>query len=145
MKHLKIEKVRTLNNLSFENPNYKQSDLYDGSIYILTSKRTFSSVHGFAGIIKNNNLGLVVGEPTGNATISYANMKNHELPNSKINIKVSTATFILPNTLTHADTLEPDLYICPTRNDIIQNRDPVMDWIINYNKKCTTSLLCGAH
>ncbi|WP_442916727.1 S41 family peptidase, partial [Lutispora sp.] len=42
--------------------------MFYGEIYVLASKETFSSAHGFAGIFKNNHIGLLVGEPTGNGT-----------------------------------------------------------------------------
>ncbi|MBO8162013.1 MAG: hypothetical protein H0Z24_10335, partial [Thermosipho sp. (in: Bacteria)] len=40
--------------------------IYKGRIYVLTSSYTFSSGNWFAVVIRDNNLGTIVGEPTGN-------------------------------------------------------------------------------
>ncbi len=131
LKYIDIDKVELLNDVSFNVSPNKQVDLFYGEIYVLASKETFSSAHGFAGIFKNNHIGLLVGEPTGNGTLSYGNTLKHELPNSKIKFNVATKSFKIPKTELDSDTLEPDVHIVYTRQDIILNNDPVIDWINN--------------
>ncbi len=131
LRYINVQKVELLNDLWFSNSINEQADLFNGEIYVLTSKETFSSAHGFAGVFKNNNIGLIVGEPTGNATLAYGNILRCELPNSKIEFNVATNIFKIPNKGVYSNTLEPDIYITYTRQDIILNNDPIIDWIIN--------------
>lgn len=41
------------------------------NVYILTSSLTFSSANDFAVIFRDNNIGKIIGEPTGNQSSSY--------------------------------------------------------------------------
>ena len=68
---------------------HKEVKLYSGEIYIATSNSTFSSAVLFAGLVKYNNIGFTIGEPTGNATIRYGYSNNFELPNTKLKYVVT--------------------------------------------------------
>ncbi|WIV13446.1 S41 family peptidase [Proteiniborus sp. MB09-C3] len=133
LQYINVEKVELLNDVWFSNSINEQTDLFNGEIYVLTSKETFSAAHGFAGVFKNNNIGLIVGEPTGNATLAYGNAPRCELPNSKIEFNVATDIFKIPNKGAYSNTLEPDIYITYTRQDIILSNDPIIEWVIDCN------------
>ena len=110
--------------------SHKNDHLYDGKIYILTGKQTFSSGNWFGVIMKDNGIGTVVGEPTGNAPSSYGELLYFTLPNSKIKFQVSIAHWVRPNPNNDpATTLQPDILIPCTRKDIILGRDPVLAWL----------------
>ena len=100
-------------------------------VYVLISKETFSSAILFAGIVKNNDLGIIVGESTGGGTVGYGNIIDFELPNSGINFNVATKLVEILNKSGFSETLEPDNQIQIKRQDIIEDKDPIMDWILS--------------
>ncbi len=65
--------------------------------------------------------------------LAYGNAPRCELSNSKIEFNVATDIFKIPNKGVYSDTLEPDIYVTYTRQDIISNNDPIIEWIINCN------------
>lgn len=110
--------------------SHKNDHLYNGKIYVLTGKQTFSSGNWFGVIMKDNGIGTVVGEPTGNAPSSYGEILYFTLPNSKIKFQVSIAQWGRPNPNNDpSTTLQPDILIPCTRKDIILGRDPVLAWL----------------
>lgn len=69
--------------------NKKQAETFDGNVYVLTDVRTFSSAMDFAMLIKDNDLGVLVGEASGNMPNSYGDCLYFQLPNSKLKMSVS--------------------------------------------------------
>ena len=69
--------------------NKKKDVVFDGNIFVLTNVRTFSSAMDFAMLIKDNNLGTLVGEASGNMPNSYGDLLTFQLPNSKLHLYVS--------------------------------------------------------
>ncbi len=109
-------------------PESKPKDLiFNGDIYILTSKYTFSSGNDFAVIFQDNNLGTIVGEPTGNAPNCYGDLLDFTLPKSKINFTISYKKFLRPNKEIKTNFLEPDVLVETKIEDILNNIDPQME------------------
>lgn len=107
-----------------------QNLIFKGNIYVLTSPRTYSSANDFAVTIKDNPLGMIVGEPTGNAPSSYGDILPFQLPNSGYQFAVSYKKFIRPNPENDPeDALYPDIPVFTTIEDIKQGIDPQMDKI----------------
>lgn len=71
------------------NPKYEEL-LFDGNLYLLTSVSTFSSAMDFAEYVKDNELGVIVGEASGNAPDSYGDIAEFRLPESGIFMQIST-------------------------------------------------------
>lgn len=71
------------------NPKYEEL-LFDGDLYLLTSVSTFSSAMDFAEYVKDNELGVIIGEASGNAPDSYGDIAEFKLPESGIFIQIST-------------------------------------------------------
>lgn len=69
--------------------NQKKEQVFDGEVYILTDISTFSSAMDFAMLIADNNLGTIVGEPSGNLPDSYGDCLYFQLPNSKFVLSIS--------------------------------------------------------
>ena len=65
---------------------------FDGNLYILTSVSTFSAAMDFAMLVKDNYLGTIIGEASGNAPNSYGDIAYFILPNSGIYMQISTKT-----------------------------------------------------
>jgi C-terminal processing protease CtpA/Prc len=113
--------------------NHKHKDshlLFSGKLYILTSPQTFSSGNWFAVVIKDNQLGTVVGEPTGNQPSSYGDCLSFQMPNSGYGFSCSFKKWIRPNTSRNdEDALYPDIPVYTTIDDVIHQRDPQLDKI----------------
>ncbi len=66
---------------------------FRGKTFLMTSKKTFSSGHMFVGNFKCNDIGVVVGQETGQATKTVGDAFNFRLPHSGIDISVSYKIF----------------------------------------------------
>lgn len=64
---------------------------FKGEIYLLTGIRTFSAANGLAAAFKCYDLGTIVGQETGQPTISTADWGTFELPNTKIKCAASVS------------------------------------------------------
>lgn len=81
-----------------EMKNKRFTDLtFEGNVYILTSKRSFSSAMLFAQLISDNKLGEVIGEPPANAANSYGDVTRIQLKNSGLVVSSSTKKFTRAN------------------------------------------------
>lgn len=112
-------------------PIQDRSLLFTGDVYILTSPLTFSSGNWFAVIIQDNELGVVLGEPTGNAPTSYGDVLQFTLPNSQFSMIVSHKSWIRPDKKRDpSDSLYPDIYVPTTIQDIRDGNDPQMEKLL---------------
>jgi C-terminal processing protease CtpA/Prc len=102
--------------------------LFDGKLYVLTSPETFSSGNWFAVIVKDNGLGTIIGEPTGNAPSSYGDAPSFQMPNSGFCFCVSHKKFVRPNPDNDPeDGLYPDILVNRSINDIIAGVDTQLE------------------
>lgn len=76
---------------SGQTANARYKDLtFDGSVYILTDRESFSSAKDFAMLIQDNCLGKIVGEPSANAVNGYGEIAGFYLPNTGLFVQIST-------------------------------------------------------
>ncbi|WP_427338379.1 S41 family peptidase [Caloranaerobacter sp. DY30410] len=109
--------------------------IFNGNIYILTSPYTFSSGNWFAVIMKDNNIGKIIGEPTGNQPSSYGDILNFRTPNSNFMFSVSHKKFVRPNIDNDPENcLHPDIEVYTTIEDIINGKDPQIEKLIEIIK-----------
>ena len=74
--------------------NKRYSDLtFNGNCYVLTSSDTFGPASTFAMLIKDNDLGTLIGEPTGSDPNGYGEDVWFATPKTKIKVIVSTKQF----------------------------------------------------
>lgn len=94
-------------------PNKKYENLlYDGNVYVLTSKSTFSSATQFAVLLRDNNLCKIIGEPSGNKPSAYGDVLSFQMPNSKLAFTVTYKQFYRPDVSRDKDkVLVPDYYV----------------------------------
>lgn len=62
---------------------------FTGEVFLLTGNQTFSAGNWIAVIFHDNDLGTVIGEPTGNAPSSFGDMISFQLPNTRFVLGVS--------------------------------------------------------
>lgn len=98
--------------------NKYQDMLFEGNLYLLTSAGTFSSAMMFAGYVKDNELGLIIGEAPGNNPNGYGEIAAFKLPNSELFMQISTKRFY------RADKSCKDELVIP---DIECNREEAME------------------
>lgn len=102
--------------------------LFSGNVYVLTSFKTFSSANWFSLIIKDNNIGKIIGEPTGNATTRFGDSPMFTMPNTGFAFQVSHKKFIRPDIdKGYENAIYPNIYVYTTIDDILTNRDPQLD------------------
>jgi hypothetical protein len=119
-----------------KNPRVKQP--FHGELYVLTSKTTFSSGNWFAVIVRDNQLGKVVGEPTGNAPSSYGDRLAFTLSNSGLAYGISYKYWRRPDPKRDpAGSIVPDRLIPTTREHIIAGTDPVRGFLRNPRQATT--------
>lgn len=105
--------------------------LFNGDLYILTSAATFSSATAFAVMIQDNNLGKVVGEPSGNKPSNYGDVLFFNTPKTNLRFIVSYKKFFRPDMTKHEDDyLNPDITVYTTIEDILENKDAQLEALI---------------
>lgn len=103
-----------------------QDLVFSGQTYLITSSRTFSSAAMFSAIFKDNEMGLIVGEPMGNQPSMYGDVLQYQLPNSGFPVTLTYKFFTRPNGVLSDDTIYPDLIVNP--EDAYQE---ILDYIEN--------------
>lgn len=81
---------------------------FEGDVYFLIGKRTFSSAVMLASTVKDYNIGYLIGEETGGIATHYGDLYSFTLPNSDINMVVSHKYFVRPNGLDTGRGVLPD-------------------------------------
>lgn len=100
------------------------------SFYLLTDGGTFSSAALFAVLVRDNGLGLLVGEPTGNAVTFNGSEIERAVPGMPYALHLSTAKLIRPDEVAGtAPTLLPDLRAPQTAASIRTGHDSALDLI----------------
>lgn len=106
---------------------------FTGNTFVLISNNTFSSANMFASVIQENNIGILIGEPTGNSPFAFGEVISGVLSNSQINLSLSTKEYILSKTF--KDAIYPDYLVPKTRESIISNKDIQLEKVIELIKE----------
>ncbi len=93
-----------------KNTPYKNL-LFEGNVYVLTNRKSFSAAMDFAQIIQDNKLGKVVGEPPANDANGYGEIVVFSLPNTGISLQISTKKWYRIDADNVSDYVIPD-YPC---------------------------------
>jgi C-terminal processing protease CtpA/Prc len=99
-----------------------------------TINNTYSAGTIFSAIIKDNNIGYIVGEETSDNPTIYACIMLFELPNTKINIQNSTEYSLRPAGYDDQHGVIPDFAVKQTYSEFLKGTDKVMNyayWLIN--------------
>ena len=113
--------------------NYKYNNLsFNGNIYILSNNDTASMSVLAIDTIKQNHLGVCVGENSRMRPGFYSNSSFQNLNNSKFQIRLAHDKLRGYND--KFDSIQPDIPIYTTREDIINNIDPQLEVIKNISK-----------
>lgn len=113
---------------------------FDGKLFILTSPFTFSTAVGLALIIKDYELGTIIGEETGGLRESFGNVVPFSTPNYKIQFGVSNRKFYAaePRIGDSEHGVIPDIVIDEKMlNKYRDERDPVLSFALDFIEKKT--------
>jgi C-terminal processing protease CtpA/Prc len=106
---------------------------FDGKLYVLTNGGSFSASCILSSNLKNSSRAVFVGEETGgtyNGTVA-GTMPLLELPNSKLLFRIGLQDIRpVKETTEFGRGILPDVTIVPTSEQIIDDKDPELDWII---------------
>ncbi len=95
--------------------NDKKENTFKGNIFIMTDVYSYSSAMDFAMLIKDNNLGFVIGESSGNSPDSYGDNLYFQMPNSKLYFSLSHKKWYRINKDKAGLPIEPD-YECASKD-----------------------------
>ncbi len=105
--------------------------LFSGNFYLLTGSRTFSSANMFATIVKDNEIGTIIGEPTGNELNFHGMLVELDIPNTPFIVTIAAAKNYRPDVLMeNENALVPDITVETTIGDIKYGKDPQMEKIL---------------
>lgn len=98
-----------------------------GHLFVVTGRWTYSAGMTNAADFRKETNALLVGEPTGARPNGYQENRDFRLPNSRLNVWVSTQFYKFQEQETPG--VMPDQRIDPDWATYRQGRDPVMEWI----------------
>ncbi len=84
---------------------------YNGKSFLLIGPKTFSSGHMFAGLFKCQDIGTVIGQPTGQATRTVGDAFFFRLPKSRIGVNASYKVFESDCEANYLKGFQPDIYV----------------------------------
>jgi len=111
---------------------------FNGRLIVFIGKTTYSAGTFPVVMVKDNNFGLLLGEPCGNNSIRYGEHDRIKLPSTGMTFQYSTCIWerARPGAVESQQFIEPDILIIPSIEDYIQKRDPVWDYFVqNYALK----------
>lgn len=126
------DKFLLKNNNIFTIKNPKKTN-FKGELYVLINGSSFSASSIISSKIKNDKRGILVGEETGGANDgSVAGRYSTEtLPNSKI--KLPIGLMLIKGNIEPTNTMKgvtPNVEIIPSLQEILQKKDPQLDWVL---------------
>ena len=107
----------------------KNNDLINRNkhLYVVIGKATFSSALLNALSLKDGTNAILIGEPTGGKPNHYGEVKTFQL--NKLGVVVQYSTRYFKNVKGDPPSLEPDITIETSSNDMISLTDPVLEYI----------------
>ncbi|EGV45012.1 peptidase S41 [Bizionia argentinensis JUB59] len=111
---------------------------FKGKLYVLINGNSFSASSILSTNIQANNLATFVGEETGgayNGTVAGL-FRNYKLPNSRVRARIGLMQIDAPHKVEpDGFGVKPDMPIIPTWDDVFNDRDPEVEWILEDTKK----------
>jgi tetratricopeptide (TPR) repeat protein/DNA-binding CsgD family transcriptional regulator len=103
-----------------------------GRLFVIIGRQTFSAASYLATRLEFNTKAIFAGEPTGASPNHYGDNSAVILPNSKIDVRLSTVSWENSFPGDNRKYREPQLKAEVSSGDYFSGRDPVMEAIINY-------------
>jgi hypothetical protein len=104
---------------------------FDGNLYVLIGPGTFSTATYFAAMVKDYQLGELVGAETGGLATSFGDFYPFDLPNTRLLVRVSHKRIFRPNGADTGRGVLPDHPVAGSLEHIAQRVDPVLEYAID--------------
>ncbi len=99
--------------------------------YILINGNCFSTTGHFCALVKENNLGIFIGDETGGTYTCNDFSKSYKLDNTGLILRVPTRIVkTTANTLTNKHGIIPDHQVVPTIDHYLNNTDTVLNYTL---------------
>lgn len=98
---------------------FEEEPIFDGDVYFLIGSNTFSAATMFSSIVKDYNIGYLIGEETGGLATGHTNSYQFTLPNTKLLTGVSFQYLVRPNGLDTRRGVLPDYYEKDIKKDAL--------------------------
>jgi hypothetical protein len=111
-----------------------------GRLFVVTGRTTYSAAMNFTSLLEDRTAAIFVGEPPGGAPRHYGDATRFTLPNSRLNVNISTLRWeigVEPTDIRHV--MEPGLPAPPTAAALAAGRDPALEAIDRYPTRRTLS------
>ncbi len=102
---------KRFNDKKFEYYVNRKDKIFEGEVYILISPNSASAATALPVLIKDNNLGTLVGRSPANRTSKQTSFTRFKLPNTSIVISLSTLYLLRPDKTNTNEILKPDYYV----------------------------------
>jgi C-terminal processing protease CtpA/Prc len=125
---------KTYYKMKADKPTKPNKDAFQGKVFVLINGGSFSASSIITAKLKYDKRAVLVGEETGGANDgTVAGFYSYQkLPNSKINLPIGLL-LVQPNIdfMNTKKGVTPDVTITESMQDIINKRDPQLDWVRN--------------
>jgi len=125
-----------------ENANpVKPKNRYRGKVYVLSNNMTFSTTTDFLAMVRDFDLGIIIGTESGGLPNCFGDSYGFNLPHTNLRTSVSHKFFIRPSGNEKDNDITPDIIIIQTDEDREDEVDTVLEFAIslcnniNYDKK----------
>ncbi|MDC1106112.1 S41 family peptidase [Prolixibacteraceae bacterium] len=109
-------------------PTPHKKHRFDGHLYVLISHETYAEATTFASVIKDFQLGCLIGTETCNSACHYGLSIQIQMPHSKIQVQIPCSYTIRPSGDDDGKGVIPDHIIKTTIQDDIHHRDRVLNY-----------------
>lgn len=111
--------------------NFDNEQIFNGNVIFIQGENSFSSSTLLLTLVRDNSIGIIIGEPSGGKPNHYGDVLYCILPNTGILATVSHKYFSRPNKAIDEESIIPDVEIELNNPD----RDLVWEWIVeNYSR-----------
>lgn len=103
-----------------------------GKLFVIIGRDTFSAASWFALRLARETNAIFVGEPMGGGRVTGGGAYPTRLPNSQVQVYISTEWNIIDSDPAAPPTLEPHHTVVLSASEFFAGLDPVMDFILAY-------------
>lgn len=110
-----------------------------GKLFVIIGKQTFSAASYLTTKLEFNTKAIFAGEPTGASPNHYGDNRPLILPNSKLEVRLSSIFWQNSFPVDNRKATEPHIKIELSSADYFSGKDPVLDAVLNYSYEGHTS------
>ncbi len=105
---------------------------FNRNLYVLIGPNNYSSGTEFVSIIKDYNMGIIIGQETGSPANEYGNPYEFVLPNSNLWVRCATNYTIRPSGEKTIGGIQPDIYLNNLEGELENEKDIILGYTIKF-------------